>query len=459
MGKENIMNDDVAYHDQETSYRHNILTAWDDHDISKFHKLTSKLHASDIALIIGDIRTDERVDFLEKLADKNLIPEILVNLEDGLRTDILAKLPLSTIASYMEFLPSDDRITLIEDFSEDKQQKLLAILTPRIQTELTSGLEFDVETAGRIMRREFVSIPDGWNVGQAIDYLRYHGNKLSEFYNIIILNAGSEPIGLLLASKLLITNRDRNIHDIMDTEFKLIPVDMPQDVVSIFFRKYDLIENPVINSKGVLLGTITLDDVVDLIDAQGEEDLLNLAGVAEHAFHENVFQVARTRFSWLLINLFTAVLASLAIGIFEHALEEIVALAILMPIIASMGGNAGTQSLAVTVRALALQYLTNSTRVRLIMKEIYVGILNGVLFAILAAFVVYLWFGRLDLSIIVAFAMILNLAISNVAGVLIPLFLDHHQLDPAMGSTVILTTITDIVGFCVFLGMASWLLI
>ena len=449
----------LSYHDDSDQYRNDVLEAWETSNAKRLSKLIHDLHASDIALIVGDIKSDDRIRFLKKIPNKHLIPEILVNLEDGLRVDILHDLPLSTIAKYMNELPSDDRLLLIEDFDELRQQKLLSILAPKIRNDLIDSLDFAPDTAGRIMRREFVSIPEGQHVGDVIDYLRLKKTKFYDFHNVIVHNKKFEPVGIIPAAKILTTKRDVSIADIMIKEPFLISADISEEEVTNFFRKYGLIENPVICEEGVLIGTITLDDVIELVDEQAEDDLLNLAGVGEHDHHDTVLQVARARFSWLCVNLLTAILASLAIGLFDYALEEIVALAILMPIIASMGGNAGTQSLAVTVRSLALEYLTPATRSRLIFKEIYVGLLNGVVFALLAGVIIWFWFQNIELSMVIAVAMIINLAVSTFAGTVIPLLLDHYHLDPAMGSSVLLTTITDIVGFCVFLGMASWVLL
>ncbi len=443
----------------DSSARDGLLRACRDNNSKQFHDYIALLHVSDIALVLSEVRADERIDFIKKIQNKTLVPDILLLLDDPIRLDILQKLPLKAVASYLENLESDDKLALIEDFSSDLQDNLLSILAPRIRNDLISGLQFAPETAGRVMRREFVSIPDGWNVGQVIDYLRARTARLPEFHNIMVLNKKFAPVGVLKLSTLLANVRHITIRDIMNKNVRAINADMPEEDVVQFFRKYGLVENPVISENNVLLGTITIDDVIEIADEQAEDDMLNLAGVSGHGFHDNLLVATWRRGSWLLVNLMTAIITSIFIGVFDGALEEIVALAILMPIIASMGGNAGMQSLAVTIRAQALGYLTPAIRRRLIFKEIYVGMLNGFLFATLTAFVVFLWFQRIDLSLIIAIAMVVNLMVATSIGSLVPILLAAYGHDPTTGSAVILTTITDIFGFCLFLGLASWFLL
>ena len=405
--------------------------------------------------MLTEIRPDERVAFINKIKQKELVPDILLFSDDTIRLDILQKMPLKSIASYLEHLETDDRITLIEDFSPDMQGKLLSILAPKIRDALISGLQFAPDTAGRIMRHEFISVSESWQVGNVIDYLRAHTGKLPDFHNIMLINKRFAPVGVLKLSKLLASKRDVLLRDIMNEDIHAVDANMTEENVVQLFRKYGLVESPVISDKGVLLGTITIDDVIAIADEKAEEDLLNLVGVRGQDLHSTALATARLRGSWLLVNLMTAITTSFFIGIFDVALEKIVALAILMPIIASMGGNAGMQSLAVTIRALALGYLTPNIARRLIVKEIYVGFVNGAVFAVLVACVIYLWFGQLELSILIAVAMIINLVVANFSGCVVPILLARYNYDPTNGAAVILTTITDIFGFCLFLGLAT----
>ncbi len=435
--------------------RDDLLDAWNNHEFKRFHHHISTLHVSDIALVLTEIRPDERVSFINKIRQKELVPDILLFSDDTIRLDILQKMPLKSIASYLEHLETDDRITLIEDFSPALQGKLLSILAPKIRDALISGLQFAPDSAGRIMRHEFISVSESWQVGNVIDYLRSHTGKLPDFHNIMLINKKFAPVGVLKLSKLLASKRDVLLRDIMNEDIHAVDANMTEENVVQLFRKYGLVESPVISDKGVLLGTITIDDVIAIADEKAEEDLLNLVGVRGQDLHSTALATARLRGSWLLVNLMTAITTSLFIGIFDVALEKIVALAILMPIIASMGGNAGMQSLAVTIRALALGYLTPNIARRLIIKEIYVGFVNGAVFAVLVACVIYVWFTQLELSILIAVAMIINLVVANFSGCVVPILLARYKYDPTNGAAVILTTITDIFGFCLFLGLAT----
>ncbi len=452
-----IFNEEIAA--EVINARDALLEAWENHEFKRFHHYILSLHVSDIALVLNEIRADERVSFINKIRQKELVPDILLLSDDTIRLDILQKLPLKSVANYLEHLETDDRMTLIEDFSPDMQGKLLSILAPKIRDALISGLQFAPDTAGRIMRHEFISVSESWKVGNVIDYLRAHTGKLPDFYNIMLINKKFAPIGVLKLSKLLASKRDVLVRDIMNEEIHAVDANMAEENVVQLFRKYGLVENPVVSDKGVLLGTITIDDVIAIADEKAEEDLLNLVGVREHDLHSTALATARLRGSWLLVNLMTAIVTSAFIGIFDVALEQIVALAILMPIIASMGGNAGMQSLAVTIRALALGYLTPNIARRLIVKEIYVGFVNGAVFAVLVACAIYIWFGQLELSILIAVAMIINLVVANFSGCVVPILLARYNYDPTNGAAVILTTITDIFGFCMFLGLATMFLL
>ncbi len=444
---------------QTVSDRDSLMVAWETGQSKEFHHYIEQLHAADIALVVGEIRAEQPVRFIEKIHNKALIPEILLNLDANLRIEILIQLPLKQVANYLAQLESDDRLALIENFPEKLQYKLFALLTPKIRDNMISGLQFDTDTAGRIMRLEFVSIAENWSVGDVIDYLRGYKANIPQFHNIMVINKKYQVVGVLEVSKLLANKRNVKITDIMNDNPHLLHVDMDEQEIVQMFRKYGLIENPVVNAEGAILGTITLDDVIDLVDEQGEEDLLNLLGVGAHGFYDRVLRTSWQRGTWLFVNLLTAIATSIAIGLFEDVLQKIVVLAVLMPINASMGGNAGMQSLAVTVRALALGYLTPATWSRMVLKESYVGIINGLVFALLIAICVYFWFGETDIALIIAVAMLVNLVLATFFGALVPLLLQAIGQDPTTGSAVILTTITDILGFCLFLGMASWFLL
>jgi len=307
------------------------------------------------------------------------------------------------------------------------------------------------------MRRETVTVPEFWTVGQTIDFMRNEDVELPEdFYNIIVVSPSHKPVGMIHLSKLLQTRRVVPVSAIMDAEAKVMRADMDQEDVAFLFRQYGLVEAPVTDSGGRLVGVLTIDDIVDVMEEEHEDDILKLGGVSEDDFYSDVVRTTRLRFSWLLVNLATAIVASLVIALFEDSLERIVALAVLMPIVASMGGNAGTQTLTVAVRALATNELTARNAARILTKEVLVGCANGFLFAIIMGVIAWLWFGDPLLGGVIAVAMILNLIVAGLSGVLIPLAIEKIGQDPAIASTVFLTTITDVVGFFVFLGLATW---
>ena len=309
------------------------------------------------------------------------------------------------------------------------------------------------------MRREVVAIPAVWTVGETIDYMRSDAEMPDDFFDVIIVDPMHKPLGMIPLSRVLRTKRPVTVTEIMDEEFRPIPVTMDQEDVAFLFRQYGLVEAPVIEESGRLVGVITVDDVVDVIEEEHEEDMMRLAGISEDDYYSAVIATTRSRASWLLVNLFTAILASIVIALFDTAIEKVVALAILMPIVASMGGNAGTQTLTVTVRALATKELTASRVLRTVAKESLVGFINGIIFAVVMGIIAWLWFASPVIGGVLAVAMVINLLVAGLAGTLIPLGLDRWGADPAVASAVFLTTITDVVGFFCFLGLGAWILL
>jgi len=364
------------------------------------------------------------------------------------------------LAGIVRDLESDDVIDFLEDLDEADQREILDAVPAEDRALYEQSLSFPEYSAGRLMRRETVTVPEFWTVGQTIDFMRGEETDLpDDFYNLIIVTPSHKPVGLVQLSKLLRTRRVVPISAIMEADPKLMPADMDQEDLAFLFRQYGLVEAPVIDEGGRLVGVVTIDDIVDVMDEEHEDDILKLGGVSEDDFYSDFMETTRLRFSWLLVNLGTAIVASLVIALFEDALAQIVALAVLMPIVASMGGNAGTQTLTVAVRALATNELTTKNAVRILVKEVLVGSANGFLFAIIMGIIAWLWFGDPTLGMVIASAMILNLMVAGLSGVLIPLVIDRIGQDPAIASTVFLTTITDVVGFFVFLGLASWILL
>ncbi len=433
-----------------------IIQALERDDFASVQKIVSPLQPVDVADLYQQLSINQREKLLDSLGD-NLDGNIISHLDDSMRDSVLENMRPKPLANLLKGLESDDSIYLIEGLDEEKQKAVLRYTGRTDRAMYEQALSYADETAARIMRRELVSVPDIWTVGHIIDMLRDETEQLPEKFNsVIVLGKGSKPLGVVLLSKILVSSRKTTVKKLLNNETLYpIPADMPQEDVAYLFKQYDLIEAPVVNDDGKLIGVITIDDVVDIIDEEAEDDLLKLGGVSEDDLYQNVISTAKLRFPWLLINLFTAVLASIVIGFYAEALEKVVALAILMPIVASMGGNSGTQTLTVAVRALATNDLTSANAFRIVFKESLVGGINGILFAVIIGFGVYWWFGDPLLGLVISIAMVINLFVAGLAGIIVPIVLEKLNTDPAVSSTVVLTTITDVVGFFVFLSVAS----
>ncbi len=425
--------------------------------------LMAELHPADAADLLERLGPDERAHVVEILRD-DFDPEILSELDETVRDHVVECLGVENVAAVIAGMESDDALEVIEELDEDEQQQVLDAIPPGDRTLIKEGLTYPEDSAGRLMQREVVTVPEFWTVGETIDFLRQSADSGDDelparFYDVFIVDPAHRPVGSLTLSRLLRTRRPVAVADIMDTEMKLLPVATDQEEVAYVFRQRDLVSAPVVDDGGRLVGAITIDDVVDVIDEEHEEDIMRLGGVKEDDLYEATMDTTRSRFGWLLINLGTAILASIVIGLFDATIEQMVALAVLMPIVASMGGNAGTQTLTVAVRALAMKELTAANAGRVIGKELLVGALNGVLFAALIGAVAWIWFGSGTLGVVIGLAMIVNMLVAGLAGTTIPLMLYRIGVDPAVASSVFLTTVTDVVGFFVFLGLAALILL
>ena len=430
-----------------------IEAALDDADLDQVEALVVPLHAADMADLLEMVTGDERrliVDVLRPGVD----PEILVELDETVRDEIVEMLSTDELAAAVSELDSDDAMYLVEDLDEDEQRELLAAVPDADRAALEEGLAYPENSAGRLMQRELVAVPGYWTVGQLIDHLRSADDLPDEFYDIFVIDPRRVPTGLVPLSRAMRTKRPVLVRDIMEAEIKVVQAAMDQEDVAYAFQQYDLVSAPVVDAGGRLIGVITVDDVVEVIEEEAEEDILRLGGVSETDIHEPAWRTTRRRFTWLLVNLATAIAASLVIGLFDASIEQMVALAVLMPIVASMGGNAGTQTLTVTVRALATKDVSPANAVRLVGKEGLVGLANGVVFAAITGAVAVVWFGDARLAGVIAAAMVVNMAVAGLAGILVPLGLDRIGVDPAIAATVLLSAITDVVGFFVFLGLA-----
>ena len=410
------------------------------------------------AAVLEQVSEPER-DALVGLLKRDLDPEVLTELDDEVRDDVLEQLDSKDIAAAASQLETDDAASLLEDMAEDERREVLAEIPAEERAEIEQALAYPEDSAGRMMQRSLVKVPQSWTVGQVIDYCREAGDLPEDVYDLFVVDRsgrlkGSVPLGRMLRSK-----RPVPIMDIVDPDISSVPATADQAEVAHLFRDQNLVSCPVVDDKGRLLGVIMVDDVVDVIDEEAEEDLLKMGGVGHDDMHANTIRTVRLRGVWLALNLFTAVVASLVIGQFEGAIEKIVALAVLMPIVASMGGNAGTQTVTVAVRALAMGELTPANALRFIVKEIAVGGLNGMIFALVMGAAVVLWYQDWRLGAVIGAAMICNLVAAALAGTLIPIGLQKFGVDPAVSSTVFLTTVTDVIGFLAFLGLATLFLL
>ena len=424
-------------------------------DLNNFIK---DLHNADIAEIIQNLDSESRINFIFKI--KSFFdPEILTYLNESIRDEIIDQLDMKQLASNAGQLDVDDAVEVIEDLEESDKEVFLDNIPENERKLIQEGLTYPEDSAGRLMQREFISMDFTWNVGEAIDFLRKNKKKLpDDFYEIYLLKdnkiSGTVPIGRLMGSERLI-----KLSEIKNKITRTINVLTDQEEVAFQFNKYAMVSAPVVNDYNEVIGSITVDDVVDVIEEEREEDILKLGGVGQADIYDAVIDTTRSRFSWLLVNLLTAVVASIVIGFFQASIEKVVALAVLMPIVASMGGNAGTQTLTVSVRALATKELTTANAFKIITKETFVGGINGIIFAVIIGFLSAYWFEDTLLGIVIGMAMVFNLLIAGMTGILIPLTLNKFNIDPALASGVILTTITDVFGFFSFLGLATVLLI
>jgi magnesium transporter len=419
--------------------------------------LLGDLHQADLADLIEQMPKGQRSP-LVLLLGEDFSFGVLTEVDDTVREQLVAELPWEFVAEGVRDLESDDAVYILEDLEEADQAEVLDKIPEFERVQLRRNLEYPEDSAGRLMSTDFIAVPPFWSVGQTIDYMRETEDLPDSFYELFVVDPAFRPMGTVALDRILRTKRPVLISDIMGADVRTVEAEDDQEDVARTFERYDLVSEAVIDPEGRLVGVITIDDVVDVITEEAEEDIRLLSGVGDEEMTDTVFYTARNRFIWLLINLATAVLASVIIGLFDATIEQMVALAILMPIVASMGGNAGTQTMTVAVRALATRDLGGYNALRIVGRETAVGLLNGIAFAIITGVVTYFWFGNPQLAGIIAVAMVVNLVIAGLSGILIPLGLQKAGADPAIASSVFLTTVTDVVGFFAFLGLAATLL-
>ena len=415
-------------------------------------------HESDIAEIITVLAPDLRTALLQLIGDA-LAPEVFAELDDAVRDDVLEVIDTDTVVNTVQQLDSDDAVFVLEDMDEGERQEVLEQIPQTDRLVLERALDFPEDSAGRLMQSSFISVPPFWSVGRTINYLRDTKDLPDDFLEIYIIDPTYSPVGVVHLAEMLRAQRTNTMEALQHEDFYIIQAETDREEVALLFERYNLVTAPVVDEDSRLIGVITADDVFEVIAEEAGEDILRLGGVGDEAVTDTVLDTARGRASWLFLNLLTAIAASLVIGLFDASIEKMVALAVLMPIVASMGGNAGTQTLTITVRALATQELLPVNAARLVCREFGVGLLNGMVFAIITGIIGGVWFGDNLLGMVLAAAMIVNLVVAALAGILIPIGLNRVNIDPALASSVFVTTVTDVIGFFAFLGFATLFLL
>ncbi|WP_306007021.1 magnesium transporter [Aquicoccus porphyridii] len=436
-----------------------ILDAVDVGDRDALIELMEPLHAADIADLLEQIDSPDRRRLIA-LYGVEFDGDILSELDESIREEVIGVLNPDVLADAVRDLESDDVVDLLEDLEEPQQQAIIGALDDADQMVVRQALSYPEDSAGRLMQREVVAVPEHWSVGEAIDFMRGKEDLPEQFYHVILVDPRHRPTGYVTLGKIMSAPRAQALQDMTEDSFRTIPVDQDEEDVAYAFNQYHLISTPVVDDEGRLAGVITIDDAMIVLDEEHEEDMLRMAGVSEEAsLSDNVLETMRGRATWLFVNLVTAIFASLVIDLFSDTIDQMVALAVLMPIVASMGGNAGTQTMAVAVRAIATRDLTGQNARRIIRRELVVGALNGALFGLAMALVAAFWFGVPMLAVVIGSAMLMTQVAAAFGGIVIPLLLDRLKIDPALASGPFVTTVTDVVGFFAFLGLASWVLL
>lgn len=436
-----------------------IQDAVEAEDAARLDELLEPLHPADIADLLEQIGRSDRRNLLRLWPD-GIDGEILSELDEGIREEVIDQLSPAVLAEAVRELDTDDVVDILEDLEEEDHGRILGALEAADRVAVEKALSYPDYSAGRLMQREVVVAPNHWNVGQAIDYMRSNETLPAQFYHVILVDPRMKPQGYVTLGRVLSSRRDVLLKDIEEESFRTIEATEPEADVAYIFNQYHLISCPVVDENDRLVGVITIDDAMNVLDEEHEEDMLRMAGVGDEAsLSDTVWEATKGRAVWLFVNLLTAILASSVIGAFADEINKMVALAVLMPIVASMGGNAGTQTMTVAVRALATRDLTAQNALRVIRREAAVGALNGLVFGVLMALIAGVWFGVPMLAIVIGVAMVLTLIAAAAGGILIPMGLQRFGIDPALASGPFVTTVTDVVGFFAFLGLASWILL
>ena len=434
-------------------------TAMDSGRIDEVQRLAGTLHPADLADLLEALPPEKREDLVDVLR-QDLNPAMIAELDEAVLERVADQLSAQEMADAVAEMETDDAVDVVEELGKQEQRAVLNALPIGERTLIEEGLSYPEDSAGRLMQRNVVAVPSHWNVGQAIDFMREEEGLPRDFFDIFLVDPTHKPIGAIPLSRVMRTQRHITLNDLMLEDMKIIPGALDQEEVAFVFRQRDLVSAPVVDDGGRLIGVVTVDDIVDVIHEEHEEDIMRLGGVGEEDdLYNAVIATTRSRFFWLLIHLLAAIVASYVISFFVGTIEEMVALAVLMPIVATMGGTASVQALTVAVRAIAMKELTMSNALRAISKEVMVGVLNGLLFALLIGAIAWVWFGSPALAGVLGMAIVINLTVAGLSGSALPVLLQRLGFDPAVASSAFLTSITDVVGFYVFLGLAAILLL
>ena len=447
-----------SLHDEDdrlkSSFVDAVIECVEQGDVDGARALVRPLHPADIADLFELAPQDMRQPIAAALAEL-LDGDVLSEMNEWVRDELIDALAPHQVAEIATQLDTDDAVAIIEEMEEEDQRAVLRAMEPDDRAAIEEALSFPEESAGRLMQRDLIAVPEHWTVGDVLDYLRRNEDLTTDFWEIFVVDHKHHPIGTCKLSWVMRTPRRVSISDVMAREQTLIPVDMDQEEVALRFQKYALISAAVVDPSGRLVGMITVDDVVHIIQEEAGEDILKLSGAGDGDINEPILETVKVRLSWLVVNLATAVLAASVVGLFQGTISQLVVLAVLMPIVSGMGGNAGTQTMAVAVRALALNQLTSSNTRRMVLRELRIAITNGLCLGALIGIAVTLIYDNPDLGLVICLAMVINNIIAGLAGILVPVGLDKAGADPAVSSAVFVTTATDVMGFFSFLGLAA----
>ncbi len=437
---------------------HDIVDALDGGDVVSVRAMVEPLHNADIADLFELLPADHRAALAGALGEM-LDADVFAEMNEWVKSELLDLLDPGQVADIAEAMDTDDAVAIIEDMDADDAALVLRAMDPDDRAAIEEALSYPADSAGRLMQRDLVAVPEHFTIGQTVAFVRARPELDTEFWEIFVVDAAHRPTGTMRLSIILTSRDDAPVLDVMQRDQTLIPVDMDQEEVALRFQKYALISAAVVDGSGRLVGVITVDDIVHIIQEEAGEDILKLSGAGDGDINEPILMTVRTRLSWLTVNLATAILAASVVGLFQGTISKLVVLAVLMPIVSGMGGNAGTQTMAVAVRALALNQLTTANTRRMILREFRIAVANGLSLGVMIGAGVALIYGEWQLGAVIAAAMLINNLIAGLAGLLIPVGLDKAGVDPAVSSAVFVTTMTDVGGFFSFLGLASLFLV